>query len=97
MEQEFFKTLPVRKRKPVQPGTPLTPRQQAIVRLIAAGRKNRDIATELGITEGTVKMYISSDIFPRLGVTNRAGVAVAFYQSALLAVLRVFTGVPCRG
>lgn len=81
MEQDFFNQLePTKPAKRPPVGTPLSPRQKDIVRLIAEGKRNRDIATALNLSEGTVKMYISTEIFPRLGVRNRAGVAVAFYR-----------------
>lgn len=49
---------------------PLTRRETEILRLIAGGYNNREIAEALGTTEGTVKNYASS-IFSKLGVRDR--------------------------
>lgn len=48
----------------------LTPRQQAVLDLMAEGLSNKLIADKLCISEPTVKMHISA-IFRFLGVTNR--------------------------
>jgi DNA-binding NarL/FixJ family response regulator len=50
--------------------------------LIAAGSTNRQIASRLGVTEGTVRTHCEH-IFQRLQVTNRvAAVAKAFPERA---------------
>jgi DNA-binding NarL/FixJ family response regulator len=49
---------------------PLTPREVEILRLVAAGMSNREIALGLGIAEGTVKNHTSS-ILSKLGVRDR--------------------------
>jgi DNA-binding CsgD family transcriptional regulator len=49
----------------------LTPRQGEILRLLRAGRVNKEIARELGIGLGTVKQHMVA-IFKRLHVSNRA-------------------------
>jgi len=49
---------------------PLTPREIEILRLIAAGMSNREIADTLGVAEGTVKNQTSS-ILSKLGVRDR--------------------------
>jgi two-component system nitrate/nitrite response regulator NarP len=53
----------------------LTPRERTIVAFIARGLRNRDIAGELGITEGTVKVYLHS-LYQKLGIENRTELAV---------------------
>lgn len=66
------------------PAPTLSPRQTEIVRLMADGRSNREIADELGLTHRTVKSY-ASEIYARLGVPNRAGaVALAIRHELLL-------------
>ncbi|MFZ0578532.1 MAG: LuxR C-terminal-related transcriptional regulator [Psychrobacillus psychrotolerans] len=49
---------------------PLTPREKDILKLIIAGAKNREIANELDLSQGTVRVYIST-IYSKLGVTSR--------------------------
>lgn len=57
------------------PQTTLTQRERKLVMLVARGMRNRDIAAELGITEGTVKVYLHA-IFDKLGVANRTELAI---------------------
>lgn len=54
------------------PQPTLSPRQSEIVKLMAEGHSNREIADVLGLTHRTVKSY-ASEIYGRLGVPNRAG------------------------
>lgn len=49
---------------------PLTPRQQEVLKLIASGLSNREIAKELYLSEGTVKNTVS-EIYARLNVRGR--------------------------
>ncbi len=58
--------------------TQLTPRQLEVLDLMALGKPNRDIANDLGLNVGTVKMH-SSRIFKTLNVQNRTE-AVAMYS-----------------
>ena len=53
----------------------LSPRERELVALVSQGLRNRDIAEELGITEGTVKVYLHS-IFEKTGVANRTELAI---------------------
>jgi DNA-binding NarL/FixJ family response regulator len=48
----------------------LTPRELSTLRLIADGRSNKEIASELGISERTVKTHLGH-LFDKLGVTSR--------------------------
>lgn len=49
----------------------ISPRQHELVRALARGMGNKEIAGELGIGEETVKSYLS-DLYARIGVTGRA-------------------------
>jgi len=48
----------------------LTKREDEVVRLVAEGLQNRDIAKELKLSEHTVKNYLFH-IFEKLGVSSR--------------------------
>lgn len=53
----------------------LTRRQGQIVSLVAQGLKNKEIAFSLGITEGTVKVYLYK-LFKKLGMNDRLDMAL---------------------
>jgi DNA-binding NarL/FixJ family response regulator len=57
--------------KPVR----LTPRESQLVALLARGLKNKEIATELNISEGTVKVYLSK-LFEKVGAKDRLELAL---------------------
>lgn len=61
-----------------RPHSRLTAREFDILKLIASGRSNKEIALALNLTEGTVKGYVSA-VFDKLGVADRT-------QAALYAV-----------
>jgi DNA-binding NarL/FixJ family response regulator len=48
----------------------LTYREEQVVAVVADGLSNRDVATELGLSEHTVKKYLFR-IFDKLGISNR--------------------------
>ena len=54
---------------------PLTRRERELVELVRQGLRNRDIAAELGVTEGTVKVYLHA-IFDKFKVDNRTELAM---------------------
>jgi two-component system nitrate/nitrite response regulator NarP len=56
-------------------GPSLTARERELVELVSKGLRNRDIAAELGVTEGTVKVYLHG-IFDKFGVENRTELAM---------------------
>lgn len=57
------------------PFEPLTPREKEVLRLIARGASNKEIAAQLFLSVGTVKSYVSA-ILPKLGVQDRTQAAV---------------------
>ncbi|MBB5446741.1 MULTISPECIES: response regulator transcription factor [unclassified Paraburkholderia] len=65
----------------------LSPRQEQIMRCVHMGSTNKMIARTLGISEGTVKIHLTS-IFQQLGAPNRAA-AVALYNGWLTNHLQV--------
>lgn len=68
----------------------LTERQLEVLRLMAQGRSNKDIAADLNISPGTVKMHVSR-IFKVLNVENRTQAA------SKLAELKAALGSSTRG
>lgn len=53
----------------------LTPRERSIVSLVSGGLRNREIGAELGLSEGTVKVYLHH-IYEKLEIGNRTELAV---------------------
>ena len=78
---------------------PLTPRQSQLMRLVAEGRKNKEIASELSITEGTVKVYLSR-LYEKLGTKSRFELAQLGIRHLQFAgndgLSREETGIPLR-
>ena len=60
----------------------LTKRQRQIVRLVARGYPNAEIAQRLGLTTGTVKAHMHL-ILTRLNITNRTTLAVRAQRRAI--------------
>ncbi|HET7574990.1 MAG TPA: response regulator transcription factor [Sphingomicrobium sp.] len=69
LQAEMGRTAPSRDR------SLLSPRETELVELVRLGLRNRDIAEKLGITEGTVKVYLHS-VFDKTGVANRTELAI---------------------
>ena len=53
----------------------LAPRERQLVGFVRRGLRNREIAEQLGVTEGTVKVYLHG-IFEKLGVSSRTELAI---------------------
>jgi DNA-binding NarL/FixJ family response regulator len=63
--------------------TPLSERELEVLRLLAQGASNKQIATQLYLAEGTVKNYIST-IFDKLNVEDRTQAALKARELKLL-------------
>ncbi len=63
----------------------LTPRELDVVRHVAMGMKNADIARQLFISEETVKAHISN-VFGKLGVRDRVELALYALRAGLVAL-----------
>jgi DNA-binding NarL/FixJ family response regulator len=57
------------------PARSLSPREEEVLRLLAGGLANKQIARRLGIAERTVKAHLTS-VFQQLGVTDRTQAAL---------------------
>jgi two-component system nitrate/nitrite response regulator NarP len=62
----------------------LTRRQGQIVSLVAQGFKNKEIASSMGITEGTVKVYLYK-LFRKLGMNDRLDLALYGLKNLFVA------------
>jgi NarL family two-component system response regulator LiaR len=63
----------------------LTARERDVLPLLAAGMTNRAIAGELGLTPGTVRMYVSA-ILTKLGAANRTEASVVAIRQRLVHI-----------
>ncbi|MBI5956544.1 MAG: response regulator transcription factor [Chloroflexi bacterium] len=63
----------------------LTPREQGVLRLIAEGRSNKDIARELCLSEKTVKNHINN-IFAKLHVYDRTQAMLYAIRKGLVKI-----------
>lgn len=61
----------------------LTPRQKSVLEAIASGKSNKQIAYDLGLTEGTVKLHVTA-ILKILGVYNRTAAVI---EAAKLGII----------
>jgi DNA-binding NarL/FixJ family response regulator len=61
----------------------LTDRERTVFAEVAAGRSNREIATELHLSEGTVKIHVGR-ILTKLGLRDRVQAVVLAYESGLI-------------
>jgi two-component system nitrate/nitrite response regulator NarP len=63
--------------KTLSPGSQvqLAPRERQLIGFVRTGLRNREIAVQLGVTEGTVKAYLHA-IFEKLGVSTRTELAI---------------------
>lgn len=68
--------------RPVRPAG-LTERQVEVVRLVAAGLSNREIARVLQVTPRTAEHHVQ-DIYAKIGVSSRAGAAMFAMEHRLL-------------
>jgi DNA-binding NarL/FixJ family response regulator len=60
----------------------LSEREREVLRLLARGLTNTDIAQQLHLSEGTVRNYVSA-VFAKLGVSDRAQAAVIALRHGL--------------
>jgi two-component system nitrate/nitrite response regulator NarL len=68
------------------PRSELTPREQQVLELVEQGFKNKEIAKDLGIRPGTVKIHLKH-IFEKTGVRGRYGLALNGWRERGLTAL----------
>ena len=61
----------------------LSDREQTVFFELAAGRSNREIGTELHLSEGTIKIHVGR-ILAKLGLRDRVQAVVLAYESGLI-------------
>ena len=71
--------------EPQRAASLLTPRELAVLRLVAAGQSNRQIAESLQIAERTVKFHVTA-IFNKLGANTRAQAVALAGRRGLLPI-----------
>ncbi len=81
--KQVFVRDPSAGSKAAAESAPLTERELEVIRFVARGERNKEIAARLGITERTIKAHLTS-IYNKFGVDSRAAaVAVAMAQGLL--------------
>jgi DNA-binding CsgD family transcriptional regulator len=62
----------------------LTAREAEVLRLLASGRTNKQLAAELGLSEKTVERHLSN-IFAKIGVSTRAAATAFAFEHRIVA------------
>jgi len=81
--QEFNRMSSMRPPKPSNQLPRLTKRESEILRQLAAGKSNKEIAAAIHISEGTVKNHLTT-IFEKLYVEDRTQAALAAHALGLV-------------
>jgi len=77
--------LPGEESEPDPSDQTLTPREIEVLRMVAEGLGNKEIASRLGISDHTVKFHISS-IFAKLGASSRTEAVTVGIRQGLIMV-----------
>jgi DNA-binding NarL/FixJ family response regulator len=63
----------------------LSPRELDVLQMLGRGLSNKEIGTQLGVVEGTVKIHITN-IFGKLGVSDRTQALLASIKRGILQI-----------
>jgi DNA-binding NarL/FixJ family response regulator len=63
----------------------LSPREEEVLRLLAKGCRNKEIAADLGISEGTVDVHVKK-LYAKLQVHDRAGALMVALERGIIHV-----------
>ncbi|MEM7116482.1 MAG: response regulator transcription factor [Chloroflexota bacterium] len=80
---EFSRLTPTTKPEPVILVEPLSSREREVLRVVATGASNKEIAQQLHLAEGTVKNHLTS-ILGKLGVRDRTQAALKARELGIL-------------
>jgi DNA-binding NarL/FixJ family response regulator len=69
--------------RPADAGVGLSVREVEVLRLVATGRTNKQIARELSLSERTIDRHVSN-IFTKLSVPSRAAATAWAFQNGLV-------------
>ena len=83
IEAEAAKMLLHASHKPAQLGDDLTKRERQVLTLLVDGMTNKEIAAQLNLSHGTIRVYVSK-ILSKLSVTNRTEAATLALQNNLI-------------
>jgi DNA-binding CsgD family transcriptional regulator/N-acetylneuraminic acid mutarotase len=68
-----------------EPGEPLSERELDVLRCVSSGASNKEIASDLSISENTVKVHLRN-IYAKLAVSSRTEATTAAMQQGYIAV-----------